>query len=82
MSWFVLFSAGGWQVVRVSFIFNSSWLGVCIDSLYFQLQGGWGVRVCWFCFSAGDRWSVRVGSDDTDGFVPVQDRRRCADCEV
>ena len=32
--------------------------------------------------SAGSRRSVRVGSHHADGFVPVQDRRRGADCEV
>ena len=33
-------------------------------------------------FSAGGGWSVRVGSDHADGFVPVQDRRRRSHCEV
>ena len=33
-------------------------------------------------FSAGGGPSLRVGSDDAYGVVPVQDRRRRAHCEV
>ena len=78
-SWlyFQLEVGGVYELVVLS---ARGWRGVRVGWLYFQLEVGGVYELV--VLSAGGWRDVRVGSHDTDGFLPVQDRRRRTSCEV
>ena len=82
-SWLVLFSAGGRRSVRVGWFYFQLEVGGVYELVGSIFSWRWvECTSLLVIFSAGCGWGVRVGSDHADGFVPVQDRRRRAHCEV
>ena len=89
VGWFYFQLEVGEVYKLCSFIFLWRWVEcMCWLILLSAVRVGWFSCMWEDCtswlvlFSAGGRRSVRVGSDDSDGLVPVQDRRRRVHCEV